>query len=155
MPSGMTDTAMGLDALGGLFGAYGAYETGRANENIGRLNADADRLSAMETLQIGEYQAGVSDIHESLLAGAQAASFVGQGVIAGAGTAANVEQASNAMSEQDKAMIRINARRQAHGYEAAAINSDFQARMAARAGRLGAASSILNAGGSIAMLGLG
>lgn len=155
MPSGMTDTAMGLDALGGIIGAYSSFQTGRANEKVDRLNADADRLSAMESLQIGEYQAGVNDIHESLLAGAQATSFVGQGVIAGAGTAASVAAASDAMSEQDKAMIRINARRQAHGYEAAAVSADFQGRMAARAGRLGAVGSLLNAGGSIAMLGMG
>ncbi len=141
---------MGAQGAGSLLSAYGAYEAGQSNSAIYRFNADYARTQAEQTLQSGEYIAGVSDLKETQLAGTQAAGFAGQGVVSGAGSAGTVVDASAAMSEQDKAMERLNARRQAYGFEVAASNDDFQGDMAKRLGNMQAGASLLQGAGSIA-----
>ncbi len=141
---------VGLQAGGSLLSAYGNYESGQANSAIDRLNAAYARTQAAQSLEAGEFKAGVTDVRETELAGAQASSFAAQGVVAGAGTAASVVHASDAMSEADKNMIRLNASRQAYGYETTAANDEFQARMARRLGNLGAATSVMQGAGQAA-----
>lgn len=141
---------VGLQGAGMVLGAYGNYESGQANSAIDRMNAAYARTQAAQTLEAGEFKAGVTDVKETALAGAQASSFAAQGVVAGAGSAASVVEASDAMSQADKGMIRLNASRQAYGFETQAANDDFQARMARRMGDLGAVSSVVQGAGQMA-----
>lgn len=149
----MGNSAGGIMAgqgAGSLLQGYGAYEAGRSNSAIDRMNAAYARTQEAQALQSGEFMTGVQDVKEAQLAGAQASSFASQGVVAGAGTAGQVVKASEAMSEENKAMIRVNASRQAYGFETTANNDEFQADMAKRAGDLGAVSSVISGASSMA-----
>ncbi len=149
----MGSAAGGIAALqgsGAAIGAYGQYQSGQSNSAILRLNADYARTQAAQVLESGEFQAGVSDLKESQLAGAQASSYAGQGVVAGAGSAGTTVASSEAMSDAQKNMIRLNASRQAYGFQTTAENDEFQANLAKRQGNLGAISSVLGGAGQIA-----
>lgn len=143
--------AMSAQAGGGIMSAYGTYEAGQANAAILRTNAQFERTKAQQTLEAGEYQAGVIDERSTQLAGKQAVSFASQGVVAGAGSAATIVTASEAVSDQDKAMARLNARRQAYGYNIAAANDEFQADMAKRTANMQAAGTLLSTAGQVGM----
>lgn len=144
---------MGLQVAGSMMSAYGAYQSGHANAAILRMNAEYARTQAAEARQAGEYQAGIVDIKEAGMAGAEASSFAGQGVVAGAGSAASVVTTSAAVSEADKAMLRLNASRQAYGFEMQATNDQFQADMAIRGASWGAATSVVQGAGQAAFTG--
>lgn len=146
----MIGLGMGLSAFGSLTNAYASYQSGHANAAIDRLNANYDRLRSRETLENGEYRAGVLDLRSSQIAGAQATSAAGQGVVAGAGSAGMVQQSSYAGLSADSNMIRLNARREAYGYEVAASSAEYRADQAIRAGNMQAVGSVLQGAGSLA-----
>jgi hypothetical protein len=142
--------AMGLQGIGGLFGAYASYEAGHANGAVMRFNADYERQLAHQSMESGEFNAALTDLKGANLAGQQASSAAGQGVVAGAGSAGSNVSTSNAMSETDKMMIRLNARRQAYGHEIAAESDQTAGDNAIRQGNMGAVSSVLGSAGNIA-----
>jgi len=138
-------------AAGGALGAYGSYESGKANRDIDRANAEVARMKAEQSVEAGEQQAAIQDVKGRQLEGAQRAGFAGQGVVSNAGTAGMVESSSEAMSEMDKLLIRTNARRQAWGYQSQANDYENQAEMAYKGGVTGALSSLIGAGGQVAL----
>lgn len=150
-PGEMAGVGAGMQGVGSLMSAYGQYEAGQANAAILRMNAAYARTQSAQAMESGEYRAGIADLKETQIAGSQATSFAGQGVVSGAGSAGTVVQSGEAVSMAEKAMIRLNAQRQAYGYEVAASNDDFQADMAKRQGIMGAESSLISGVGSLAM----
>ena len=141
---------MGLQAAGMGLSMYGNYQSGQTNSAIDAMNASYARTLAQQTMATGEYQAGVADIRGGLLSGQQAASYASQGVVSGAGSAATTVQASEAVTEADKAAIRLNASRQAYGYEIQASSLDFQAKMQKRMGWMGAVQAGVSGAGQMA-----
>ena len=149
---GLGSIGLGAMGLGSIMSAYGSYESGVNTEKVDRYNAQLLRLQSDQVLEGGEYQAGVQDTRLSLLAGRQEAGFAGQGVTVGAGTSAAVLASSENVSDQDKMMIRLNARRQAFGMDTQANSLEMQGELARRAGNFGAAASIISGAGSAATL---
>lgn len=145
----MGESSLFLTALGGASQAYTSYEAGQSNSAIDQFNARNSRKQAEQSLQAGGMQAARVDTRETILRGQQTAGFAGQGVLVGAGTARSVVAGSEAVSEMDKLMIGINARRQAYGYEVAAANSDFQAHLAKVRGNEEALGSLVKTGATM------
>lgn len=139
-----------LQAAGSIAGAYGSYQAGQANSRASRLTAQQYRIQAEQAIQGGEFEAGVRDLQETQTAGRLAAGSAAGGVIAGAGTEGARLASSEALSETDKNMIRLNARRQAHGFTVEAGNADYKAKMDQWSGNMGAITSLLGGAGQIA-----
>lgn len=133
--------------------AYSSFTSGRANLDRARLNAGLEREQAVQTQQLGEFQAGQTESKANLLQGAQRAAFASQGVVSGAGTSQAVYSASEAMAAQDEMMIRQNARRQAWGLNMHAMATEMGGEEAAREGNLSAVSSLLSGAEKAATLG--
>lgn len=146
----MAAAAVPMIAGGGIVGAYGSYESGKANRDLLRHNAEVSRMQAEQAIEGGESKAGVEDTKHSLIGGAQLAQYAGQGVVANAGTAGQVEGATQAMGEYDKLLVRTQAARQAWGLNTQAQDYENQAELAYRGGITGAVSSLLGAGGQAA-----
>lgn len=123
--------------------AYSSFTAGRVNRDRARFNAGLEREQAVQTQQLGEFQAGQVESKANLLAGAQRAAFATQGVVSNAGTAQAVLSASESMAAQDEQIIRQNARRQAWGLNMHAMATEMGGEEAAREGNLAATASLL------------
>lgn len=152
MGSSAAAIGMGGQGIGGLMTAWGQHEAGDANGDILRFNADYKRTLSAQTMESGEFHAGVADLKETQLAGAQASSAASQGVVVGAGSAGSVVADSLAMSESDKTMIRLNARRQAYGYNVSAESDSLAGDNAIRQGNMAAAGTVVSSAGSIGLM---
>jgi len=150
--SSLGGAAMGMQGIGSLMTAWGQHEAGDANGDILRFNADYKRTLSAQTMESGEFHAGLADLKETQLAGAQASSAASQGVISGAGSAGSVVADSLAMSESDKTMARLNARRQAYGYNVAAESDSLGGDNAIRQGNMAAAGTVVSSASSIGMM---
>lgn len=142
----MSTAPMLMTALSGASQAYSSHEAGNTNRAIDRFNAANDRVAAQQTLQSAGSAMARQDIKANILQGEQRSAFAGQGVLANAGTARAVVAGSQAVSEMDKLMIGINARRAATGHLQRAAYEDFQGDRAAAMGNERALGSIIDAG---------
>ena len=129
---------------------YGQYRAGKANTAIARANEAYARMQAAQAIDAGEFAANQADVHETALAAHQAAGFAAQGVVSGAGTAGDVVKSSAVVSDADKAMIRMNARRQSYGLTAQANMYQTQGDMATKGANLGMAATLLSGAGQMA-----
>ena len=137
-------------ALGGATKAYGQYEAGETNAKLARYNASIAELQGRYATQAGAEQKNVEDLKAKRIAGSLAASTAGQGVVVGAGTSAAVAKSSEEMTEMDKLMIDINASRKAFGYNVHAFNYGLQADLDKERGTMGALTSLMDTGTTMA-----
>lgn len=138
-----------MTAISGAGNAFSQYEAGQSNKAIDRFNAANSRIQAEQASQAGATEQARAGIKEGILRGAQTSAFAGQGVIAGAGTARAVVAGGEAVSEMDKLMIGINARRQAYGYKVQAAGESFAADQAARLGTERALAGLAETGATV------
>lgn len=163
-PATLAGVGMAGSVAQGLLGAFGAnvkgeadasayqYQAGiaRINEGIAKSNADYER-------HVGEIQAQQEGMKTAQDIGGTKATQAGSGVDVNKGSAAAVRDTQLEVGQYDQAMIRSNAARKAYGYEVEAVSEEAKARMAESAssnartgGKLGALTSLISAGGSVA-----
>lgn len=136
-------------AAGGMYGAAIGYTAGAANQagkaaqSLHGFNRAVRQIEADQLLQTGEYEAGIQDIKGKILQDKQRAGFAGQGVVVGAGTTQAVIDSTAAMSDADKMMIKLNARRAAFGALVGAENENMQGNLARMQGEQQAVSSVI------------
>lgn len=138
--------AMGVSAIASaretkLESAY-KQARGRANARISRQQAD-DAIVRGQSDVIRSASAAKS------LLGAQRAALGAQGVDIDSGSAADVQADTAQQQEVNARLIRNNAVRESWGFEMDAMNSEFGADLAQRAGRAAVASTLLSSGVSI------
>jgi len=146
MPIGVM---IGLTAGGIVMDVVGKIKAGNAAKSIGDYNAAQYELQAQDALQRGaqdeeRYRAGVKT-----LIGSQRAGFAGQNVDVGQGTPVDVQADTAYLGELDALTIRQNAQREAHGYEAMAVNARMGGQAAANADYFSAGATALGGAGSL------
>jgi hypothetical protein len=138
-----------ITAAGGILSAYGHYKSGRYNQAVARYNASLARIQAAQALEAGRQGENVRDLKSRLAQGEIASNFAGQGVVVGAGTSRAVMDTEASLSEMDKLMIGINARRSAFGYQSAAAEQEQRGEFARREGDANAISTLLDTGAQL------
>lgn len=116
-------------------------------------NSKIADIKASEAVTQGDKDANQVRRAGERLGSAQRASFAGQGVDVNSGTARNVQDNTNYMTEMDMARVKNNAWREAWGYKVEAANGIAQASFTRDAGANAARNTLiasgLNAGTSL------
>jgi hypothetical protein len=143
-PSQTNYGGMGMSGLGGLTSAYASYTAGQYNKKVQGQNAWLAQQQADQALQRGAFDANRITGRQRLLQGAQRSAMAGQGVVAGAGTGGAVITSGEAAATSDANMIRLNAIREAYGYQVRSAGAAAAGEMAAREGTMGALANTFN-----------
>jgi hypothetical protein len=165
--------AAGLMAGGGILGAYGSIQSGRAQSayygylagqskiESGLVKAQGER-AASDTETAAAFEQRIMARNQAKTMGAQRAAFAANG-IAGSVTAQDITKDTIDKADLDMEAVRFNADTRASAERAGANfqsmdlmgragGDEFAGRSAASAGRIGAYSSVLGAGGSLASM---
>ncbi len=133
-------------AIGGAGTAWAQYSAGRANQRLARINAAGAKRQAAESLQAGQFASNRVLAQEGQAEGAQVAAQAAGGTVVGAGTSGLVRASGRAMSNMDRFLIQLNARRQAYGFQSRAAIDTFEGKQAAAQGDMAAVKTLLNTG---------
>ena len=138
--TGMSNTgiaAVGLQAVGAATSAFGARSTAQANQNAARYqaaidanNAEYDSILASQAIIDGQTKTSTSRLKYGALKGTQTASLAAHGVDITQGSAKNILDDTDMMSDIDAATIQDNAARQAWGFKVQRSNDLSAASMA-------------------------
>lgn len=173
--SGMAGAGLSLSAAGAVLGAIGTYQSLMGQRHQQRsealndefratqsaIQARAAEQEAQEILRAGKLQAAYRGLVEAQDIGATRANAAARGVVAGTGSAGDVERSQRLAAELDKRTLRTNAERAAAGArerKANAAGESLLLRASAAARRatansinpaFGATASALGSGGSL------
>jgi multidrug resistance efflux pump len=164
MATAVAGAGLGATALGGVVGAVGSIFGGSAQSSaynyqaqIAAMNAQIAKQNANYDLAVGEVQAQQQGMKTRAQIGATRAQQGASGLDVNSGTNVNVRSSEAEIGAEDQALIRNKAAYTAYGQEVTAAQDTAQAQLdqmsasnAQTAGMLGAATSILGAGGSFA-----
>ena len=142
--------AMAAQALGSILSARGQKAEGAYISAVQRNNALAAKHMAKDAKLRGDAEEESYRYRLSKLKGAQRAAVGASGAVVGAGSAADVEEATAAIGELDILRIRNNAAREAYGYRQQSKNYLAQARLTEAQTRGGVISTILGGLGGMA-----
>ena len=163
-PVTLAGVSMGATALGGLTQAIGASYSGEAqagaytykagiaalNTQIAHQNADYERAA-------GEVSAQESGMRTRAEAGQAKAISGASSLDVNTGSKAALQSSIEEIGGENQGIIRSNAARRAYGYEVEATQFEAErqldlgaAKMSRAGGTIGAISSLLGAGGSVA-----
>lgn len=154
----------GLQAVGSVIGAFGAFSQGESaagaahyNANIARQNAAISRKNAEIAEQSGEAQVGIQGQKTKATIADTTAQQAASGVDTQGGSYTDVRSSERELGEMDALTIRTNAAREAYGYRVKAQSEedegtldDVSAKNSSNAGKLNAASTLLGGASSAA-----
>lgn len=155
--------SMGMQAAGSVIGAYGQYQSGKADEAtanyrgaVAQNNASIMGQNAQYAEKVGAVEAENRQFMTGRMVGAGKAAMAAAGVDTSSGTPASITADTAKMGDLDVQTIRNNAARVAYGYRvnemgytAEAALDSAAARNARRAGNLGVASSLIGGASSV------
>ena len=155
---------IGTSLLGGLFGAAGAAQTGKAQQNqmlyqagLAQINSQIDQQNANFAIEQGEQTAAKYGIGARQQAGQIKAAQSSGHLDVNSGSARDVQEAQRTVSQIDLNQIRTNAAKTAWNYEAQANVQKGQASLyqmgaadISKATVLNIASSLISTGSSVA-----
>ena len=140
----IASTAM---AAGSVIQAYDQYQSGEYQEDVASENARIAKLQAKQARTLGGMEEDRYRRSLAILQGKQRAAAGASGRdITGGGTVGDLLSQTSGVGELDALTIRSNAAREAWGFNSQAVNYKAQGKMAQRAGRLGAVSTLLTGG---------
>lgn len=162
-PFSLTAISLGATALGGGVSALGQIMGGRSQaamfqyqSGIAAMNAQIAKQNADYAIATGEVSAQEAGMKTRAQMGQTVAQQGAGGLAVGSGSNARVVTSELALGQEDQALIRSNAAKQAYGYEVGAAQATAQSQLygtaasqAKTAGMVGAAGSILSAAGSV------
>jgi hypothetical protein len=139
----------GASALVGAYSSYkqqdAANQANEYNAQMAERNAELSKQQAFEALQLGNQDIAKIKKNAATVRGMQRASLGASGAKVDAGSAAQVQQDTLVMSDQDAMTARLNAKKQ---YDASMIQAQDY-RFQARAARAGNSSAALAGGASL------
>lgn len=145
------------NAIGSLFGGSAQSNMYQYQAGIAAMNAQIAKQNASYDLAVGEVQAQQSGMKTRAVLGATRAAQGASGLDLNTGTAVQVRASEAELGAEDMALIRSNAAKRAYGDEVEAVQDTAQSQLdtyaasnARTAGMIGAFSSVLGAGGSVA-----
>lgn len=147
----------GSKIAGGIAEANNQVAQGKEALRQSHRNAAIAEIAAGDAIARGEKQVALARIQTSQLISKQQLAYVGSGVDATVGTAAQTALSTATLGELDAATIRLNAAREAFGYRserneilaqgrAGILTSQNNATAALLGGFLSGASDVANAG---------
>ena len=154
--------SLGMQGVGAVFGAIGAFMSASANQSmlrgqaeIAEINARTAESNAQARLFSGQRQEQASMLGTATLKGRQRVGLASQGVALGTGSAVRTLTDTDLMGRIDANQIAANAVREAWGYRAQATNLQNEAlTKRATAGAinplLAGATSLMGSAGSVA-----
>lgn len=163
-PAVLGAISIGSTVLGGIMGAKGAKDQGKAQSEALLYQAGISDWNAKINKQNAIYARDAGDT-ESRIAGQKTAQQVGliratqgaSGLDVNTGTQLKVQEGQAKVGAADVAQIRANAARRAFGYETEATSNEMQSGLlrqqasnAKKAGKTNAIASILGTAGSVA-----
>lgn len=137
------EVAIGLALAGAATSAYGQIRQGKDAAAAAERNAAYARVAARDALERGQAAAGAYQREGSRIASQQQAVAASSGQDVSTGSAAALQQTTRVLSEMDALEALNNAAREARGYRIQASESLRQGAQAERAGKLGAAGTLL------------
>lgn len=117
-------------ALGTAQKAHAAREQGKLEESVARRNAATARIKADEARRRGEVLANRRRTEGRARVASQRAGFAAQGIVVNTGTALEVQEAEDRLTDEDVIQIRNNAALDAWGFDTQAQEADFGAKTA-------------------------
>jgi hypothetical protein len=139
----------GLSAAGSLIQGNAQRAAANAEAAAAEQNARLADEQARDAVRRGGYEELKLRRQASMLQGTQRAQAAAAGVDVASGSALDAQIASLSEGEQDAAVIRFNAQREAWGYGVQATNYRNAARAAKASGRNAMTAGILGAGTSL------
>ena len=144
-----------IGAVGNLMQGQAASAAGRAQAAANDQNARMADEQARDALRRGAYDELRQRRQTSILQGQQRAVLAASGVEIDSGSALDVQEATGLEGEQDAAIIRYNAEREAWGYGVQATNYRNAASAARAEGKSAMTAGIIGAGTSLLSVGQG
>jgi hypothetical protein len=136
--------------VGTAVSVYGQQQNAKANDRIAEQQAQQGREDAAFAASEAQVQARmIRKAGERQRADARA-SLAGSGVTVGVGTAEQIDKEIQADSEQDALMAIYDGSNRSRNIQQAANMESYRSRNAAQAARIGAASSALQGGATLA-----
>ncbi|SER46301.1 MULTISPECIES: virion core protein, T7 gp14 family [Pseudomonas] len=138
-----------LPALAVGSGVLGAVNSiGQANAAAATAKRQAGYLNtqAAQTIEQGGYQSDQALTQGQHVIGAQRAAYGGGNIDVNSGSALRVQESAQTLSEEDAQNIRLNAARQAWGYQTQAKEVVNQAKQQKKSAAMSAVGSLLTAG---------
>lgn len=160
--SSLATASLGLQAVGGVTSAMGAYSQSKGTKAayeyqaaVNRNNATLAEWQARDAITRGQRSEQTQRLKTAQLKGSQRARLAANGVAVDEGSALNILNDTDFMGEADALTIRDNAAREAWGHrnQAAGYASDasmLSARAAAESPFKAAAGTLLTSAGSVA-----
>lgn len=113
---------IGIGALGAGTSAVGSAKSAAKEKRIANFDSKVAQAQAQDALDRGREAEDTLRMGVKKLLGAQRAGFAGQGVTLDSGSALDVQQDTGAMEARDLDRIKLNAAREAWGFEQEATN---------------------------------
>jgi hypothetical protein len=140
---------LAITAVQGLYTAYGQDRAGRANRRVARYNALRAEEQAADAMARGVADEDRFRRTNAPIIGAQRAGYAAQGVEVNSGSAAAVQDATGAIIEEDASTIRLNAAREAWGFQSDARSLRMGGDIAYREGRNQSIGTLITTGANI------
>lgn len=154
---------MGSSLAGGILGAYGALQSGDAQQRmynyqaqVAKINSQIDLQNRDYALQVGETEAGQYGMKATQQAGQIRTAQGASGLDVNTGSAAAVQASQKKVTGIDLTQIRANAAKTAYDYTVRSVMDTNQASLdviagqnAKSASKIQAMASILGSAGSV------
>ena len=162
-PVSLAVISIGASAAGGGVSALGALQSGQAANSmyqykagVAAINEKIAKQNAEYTLKVGETEAQASGMKTRFAVGSSRVAGGASGLDVNTGSKSRVIESTEAIGEQNQAVVRSDAAKRAYGYEVEAMQDTAQGQLYKMAGeqsvtasKYGAASSVLGAAGSV------
>lgn len=143
---GTTNFLPFLAGITAISGAFSQIQAGRARKATAEANEFIADLRAKSAKKRGRINVSKSRQQYKKLLGKQRAAMAAQGISLADGSAQDIQQETQDVSELDALTIKLNAGREAFGFEAAGRGFKAAGSQAERIGRIGATQSLLTGG---------
>lgn len=139
-PTNIGGAGIGASVAGTILSAFGAGQSGKAQERMLQYQAGVAQLQKQIALQnrdyelnVGETEAAKYGMGSRFLRGKILSAQGASGIDVGSGSAVDVRAGQKEVSDIDMATIRNNAARKAYGYEVEAATDEAQSGLYTRA----------------------
>ena len=128
--------------------AYSSYQQGQTAKAAAEYNQEMQVRAAKDATARGAIAAAEHRDKVRRLIGEQAASFGASGVSLASGTPLKIMEETAGLGELDALRILNNAQREAAGYSAQSVLTDYEGKQAKKAGTISAGASLLSGASS-------
>ena len=141
-------TIMAVTAGAGVLSAYGQYEQGKYQEQVGKNNAIMQNRMAENAMQRGQQEEQRHRMRVAQMKSDQRAAFGASGRDI-SGSALDIIGDTAQMGELDAMTLRSNAETEAYGHKVAAVNSRAEGKLARQKGKFAAMNTLLTTGSKV------